>query len=140
MVIIPERTKRMNKVKEIFSNNLNQCLKDKRMTATKVARKIDVSQVTLSDWRIGNKFPRTDKLTQLAEVLDKPIHWFFEEEHETKEVKAMTPIEVIAEALKELNRTIDNQNEIISAEIGLLADKLERNNELLQSIAKQVAK
>lgn len=52
----------------------------------------------------------------------------------------MTPIEVIAEALKELNRTIDNQNEIISAEIGLLADKLERNNELLQIIAEQLAK
>lgn len=135
----------MNKVKGIFSKNLNQCLKDKRMTATALAKKIGVSQVTLSDWRIGNKFPRTDKLTQLAEVLGKSIHWFFEEEHEepqevTKEVRALTTIEVIAEALKELNKTIDNQNEIISAEIGLLGDKLERNNELLQIIAEQVAK
>lgn len=131
----------MNKVKEIFSNNLNQCLKDKKMTAIELAKKIDVSTVTLSDWRIGNKFPRSDRLNQLADVLEKPIYWFFEEEHEeTKEVKALTPIEVIAETLKELNRTIDNQNEIISAEIGLLADKLDRNNELLQIIAEQVAK
>lgn len=128
-VIIPERTKRMNKVKEIFSKNLNQCLKDKKMTASEVAKKINVSRTIVCQWRSGNKFPRSNQLEQLAEALEKPIHWFFEEEHkqqeETKEVKALTPIEVIAEALKELNRTIDNQNEIISAEIGLLADKLE---------------
>lgn len=143
-VIIPERTKRMNKVKEIFSKNLNQCLKDKKITATEVAKKIKVSRATISDWCNEKKAPRFDKIEQLAEVLEKPIHWFFEEEHkqqeETKKVKALTPIEVIAEELKELNRTIDNQNEIISAEIGLLGDKLERNNELLQIIAENVAK
>lgn len=134
----------MNKVKEIFSNNLNQCLKDKKMTASEVAKKINVSRTIVCQWRLGNKFPRSNQLEQLAEVLGKSIHWFFEEEHEqqeeTKEVKALTPIEVIAEALKELNRTIDSQNEIISAEIGLLGDKLERNNELLQIIAENVAK
>ena len=134
----------MNKVKEIFSKNLNQCLKDKKITATEVAKKIKVSRTAISDWCNEKKAPRFDKIEQLAEVLEKPIHWFFEEEHkqqeETKKVKALTPIEVIAEALKELNRTIDNQNEIISAEIGLLGDKLERNNALLQIIAENVAK
>lgn len=134
----------MNKVNEIFSKNLNQCLKDKRMTATDVAKKMNIQKSTVSEWRTNNRFPRSNQLEQLAEVLEKPIHWFFEEEHkqqeETKKVKALTPIEVIAEALKELNRTIDNQNEIISAEIGLLGDKLERNNELLQIIAENVAK
>lgn len=143
-VIIPERTKRMNKVNEIFSNNLNQCLKNKKMTASALAKKMSIQKSTVSEWRTNNRFPRSNQLEQLAEVLEKPIHWFFEEEHkqqeETKKVKALTPIEVIAEALKELNRTIDNQNEIISAEIGLLADKLERNNELLQIIAEQLAK
>ena len=49
-VIIPERTKRMNKVKEIFSKNLNQCLKDKKITAIEVAKKIKVSRATISDW------------------------------------------------------------------------------------------
>lgn len=134
----------MNKVNEIFSNNLNQCLKDKKMTASALAKKMSIQKSTVSEWRTNNRFPRNNQLEQLAEVLEKPIHWFFEEEHEpqeeTKEVKALTPIEVIAEALKELNRTIDNQNEIISAEIGLLGDKLERNNELLQIIAENVAK
>lgn len=134
----------MNKVNEIFSNNLNQCLKDKKMTASALAKKMSIQKSTVSEWRTNNRFPRSNQLEQLAEVLEKPIHWFFEEEHkqqeETKKVKALTPIEVIAEALKELNRTIDSQNEIISAEIGLLGDKLERNNELLQIIAEQVAK
>lgn len=134
----------MNKVNEIFSNNLNQCLKDKKMTASALAKKMSIQKSTVSEWRTNNRFPRSNQLEQLAEVLEKPIHWFFEEEHkqqeETKKVKALTPIEVIAEALKELNRTIDNQNEIISAEIGLLGDKLERNNELLQIIAENVAK
>lgn len=134
----------MNKVNEIFSNNLNQCLKDKKMTATEVAKKMNISIAVVCQWRKAQRFPRSNQLEQLAEVLEKPIHWFFEEEHkqqeETKKVKALTPIEVIAEALKELNRTIDSQNEIISAEIGLLADKLERNNELLQIIAEQLAK
>lgn len=134
----------MNKVNEIFSKNLNQCLKDKRMTATDVAKKMNIQKSTVSEWRTNNRFTRSNQLEQLAEVLEKPIHWFFEEEHEpqeeTKKVKTLTPIEVIAEALKELNRTIDSQNEIISAEIGLLGDKLERNNELLQIIAENVAK
>lgn len=134
----------MNKVNEIFSNNLNQCLKDKKMTASALAKKMSIQKSTVSEWRTNNRFPRSNQLEQLAEVLEKPIHWFFEEEHkqqeETKKVKALTPIEVIAEALKELNRTIDNQNEIISAEIGLLGDKLERNNELLQIIVENVAK
>lgn len=134
----------MNKVNGIFSNNLNQCLKDKKMTASALAKKMSIQKSTVSEWRTNNRFPRSNQLEQLAEVLEKPIHWFFEEEHEqqeeTKKVKALTPIEVIAEALKELNRTIDNQNEIISAEIGLLSDKLERNNELLQIIAEQLAK
>lgn len=139
-----ERTKRMDKVKEIFYKNFNQCLIDKKMTATEVAGKINVSIAVVCQWRKAKRFPRSNQLEQLAEVLEKPIYWFFEEEHEpqeeTKEVKALTPIEVIAEALKELNRTIDNQNEIISAEIGLLGDKLDRHNELLQFIAEQVAK
>lgn len=134
----------MNKVNEIFSNNLNQCLKDKKMTASALAKKMSIQKSTVSEWRANNRFPRSNQLEQLAEVLGKSIHWFFEEEHEqqeeTKEVKALTPIEVIAEALKELNRTIGNQNEIISAEIGLLCDKLDRHNELLQFIAEQVAK
>lgn len=134
----------MNKVNEIFSNNLNQCLKDKKMTASALAKKMSIQKSTVSEWRTNNRLPRSNQLEQLAEVLEKPIHWFFEEEHkqqeETKKVKALTPIEVIAEALKELNRTIDNQNEIISAEIGLLGDKLERNNELLQIIVENVAK
>lgn len=95
----------MNKVNEIFSKNLNQCLKDKRMTATEAAKKINVSKSIVCQWRKAQRFPRSNQLEQLAKVLEKPIHWFFEEEHEpqeeTKEVRALTPIEVVAEALKE---------------------------------------
>lgn len=128
----------MNKVNEIFSKNLNQCLKDKKMTATEVAKKMNASKSIVCQWRKAQRFPRSNQLEQLAKVLEKPIHWFFEEEHEpqeeTKEVRALTPIEVVAEALKELNETIDNQNEIISAEIGALADKLNETNMALQQI------
>lgn len=134
----------MNKVKEIFTKNFNQCLIDKKMTATEIAEKMNVSTATVCQWRKAQRFPRSNQLEQLAKVLEKPIRWFFEEEHkqqeETKKVKALTPIEVMAEALKELNRTIDNQNEIISAEIGLLGDKLDRHNELLQLIADFIAR
>ena len=130
----------MNKVNEIFSKNLNQCLKDKKMTASALAKKMSIQKSTVSEWRTNNRFPRSNQLEQLAKVLEKPIHWFFEEEHEpqqeeTKEVKALTLIEVVAEALKELNETIDNQNEIISAEIGALADKLNDTNIALKQIA-----
>ena len=109
------------------------------MTATEAAKKINVSKSIVCQWRKAQRFPRSNQLEQLAKVLEKPIHWFFEEEHEpqeeTKEVRALTPIEVVAEALKELNETIDNQNEIISAEIGALADKLNDTNIALQQIA-----
>ena len=126
----------MNKVNEIFSKNLNQCLKDKKMTASALAKKMSIQKSTVSEWRTNNRFPRSNQLEQLAKVLEKPIHWFFEEEHkETQEVRALTPIEVVAEALKELNETIDYQNEIISAEIGVLADKLNDTNIALKQIA-----
>lgn len=139
-VIIPERTKRMNNVKEIFSKNLTQCLKSKKMTASALATKMNVSIAVVCQWQKNKRFPRIERIEQLADILEKPMYWFFEEEHEetqeeTQEVKALTPIEVIAETLKELNEIIDNQNEIISAEIGLLADKLNDTNVALQQIA-----
>lgn len=106
------------------------------MTATEVAKKMNVSTAVVCQWRKAQRFPRSNQLEQLAEVLEKPMYRFFEEEHkETQEVRALTPIEVVAEALKELNETIDNQNEIISAEIGALADKLNDTNVALQQIA-----
>ena len=52
----------MNKVNEIFSKNLNQCLKDKRMTATKVAKKLNVSKTTVCQWRKTQRFPRSNQL------------------------------------------------------------------------------
>ena len=44
-------------------------------------------------------------------------------------------IETLIAAIEALNETIDCQKEIISAEIGLLADKLNDTNVALQQIA-----
>lgn len=68
-VIIPERTKRMNKVKGIFSKNLNQCLKDKKMTATEVAKKMNVSIAVVCQWRKAQRFPRSNQLERNNELL-----------------------------------------------------------------------
>lgn len=56
--------------KAIFASNLKHFMKMRNKTQIDIAEQLDVSQSTVSDWINGNKYPRIDKLQQLADYFD----------------------------------------------------------------------
>ena len=56
-------------VKEIFAKNLRYLMEAKGITQADICRALDVSSATVSDWCSGKKYPRTDKIQHLAELL-----------------------------------------------------------------------
>ena len=57
-------------IKEIFIKNLRYLMEAKGVTQADICREIGVSSATVSDWCNGKKFPRTDKLQRIAELLN----------------------------------------------------------------------
>ena len=55
-------------VKEIFAKNLRYLMDAKGITQADICRALDVSSATVSDWCSGKKYPRTDRIQQLAEM------------------------------------------------------------------------
>ena len=53
--------------KEVFANHLKLYMKMKNRTQVDIANQLNVSQSTVSDWINGNKYPRIDRLQQLAD-------------------------------------------------------------------------
>ena len=56
-------------VKEIFAKNLNYFMEKTGKTQADICRVLGVSSATASDWCAGKKYPRTDKIQQLADLL-----------------------------------------------------------------------
>lgn len=56
-------------VKEIFAKNLRYLMDAKGITQADICRALNVSSATVSDWCSGKKYPRTDKIQHLAELL-----------------------------------------------------------------------
>ena len=54
---------------KIFSDNLNYWLNERGKTQADLARHLNVSTATTSDWCNENKIPRTDKLVQISRWL-----------------------------------------------------------------------
>ena len=52
---------------EIFKRNFNRYLKASGKKQVEVARYVDVSNSTISDWKAGRAYPRIDKVQLLAE-------------------------------------------------------------------------
>lgn len=57
-------------IKEIFIKNLRYLMEAKEVTQADICRELGVSSATVSDWCNGKKFPRTDKLQRIAELLN----------------------------------------------------------------------
>lgn len=56
-------------IKEIFSKNLNYFMEKTGIRQADICKALGVSSATASDWCSGKKFPRTDTLQQLADLL-----------------------------------------------------------------------
>ena len=56
-------------IKEIFSKNLNYFMEKTGIRQADICKALGVSSATASDWCSGKKFPRTDTLQQIADLL-----------------------------------------------------------------------
>ena len=61
---------------EEFSIRLKNKLKEKNITQSELARRIDVSDTTISRYVTGTARPRTLLLNRIAVVLDCPVRYF----------------------------------------------------------------
>jgi len=56
-------------IKEIFAKNLAYFMAKTGTNQSDICKALGVSSATVSDWCNGNKYPRTDKLQKLADLL-----------------------------------------------------------------------
>lgn len=92
-------------LRKLFSINLQECLKNSGLTMLELAKKIKVSQATISDWCNGKKAPRFDKIEQLANFFNVPATYFFNnaiDEDDYKHIKNSR--------LYEIEHYIDSKN------------------------------
>lgn len=66
----------MNK---ISYNKFNELLKQRHLKAIDVARGIGIYSGKLSDWKTGRSTPKLDKLQKIADFLNVPVSYFFED-------------------------------------------------------------
>lgn len=67
-------------LKKLFSSKLLEILQNSGLTMAELAKKIGVSQATISDWCNGKKAPRFDKIEQLAKFFNVSPTYFFNDE------------------------------------------------------------
>ena len=60
-------TQGSDKLKSIFSSNLKNYMKKKDMNTADLARALSYSFTTVSDWVNGKKYPRMDKVQEIAD-------------------------------------------------------------------------
>lgn len=54
-------------------HNFSRLIKQRKITAYRVAKETGISQSTLSDWKNGKSTPKVDKLMKIADYLNVPL-------------------------------------------------------------------
>lgn len=91
----------MKTMKEIFSVNLRDQLYLKRMSQSELAKKLDVTEASVSKWVQGSSIPRAKKMDEICRVLKCSIDDLTIDH--TKIVE-LAPEDVMAEELRENTR------------------------------------
>lgn len=88
----------MKTMKEIFAENLRNQLYLNRMSQSELARKLNVTEASVSKWVQGSSIPRTKKFEELCKVLKCTIDDLTVDQSRTVE---LAPEDVMAEELRE---------------------------------------
>ncbi|EAW2933659.1 hypothetical protein DQ783_18210 [Salmonella enterica subsp. enterica serovar Newport] len=73
---------------EIFKERLLEVFAETGSSQSALARQLNVTQQTVQQWCVGRTQPRADVLDRLAEVVGKPVYWFFTPKDTQKSVPA----------------------------------------------------
>lgn len=63
-----------------FSYRLKRAIVDSGLKQKELAKRIGVSEITISRYCAGTQVPAQDKLAAIAQELARPVSWFFGEE------------------------------------------------------------
>jgi transcriptional regulator with XRE-family HTH domain len=63
-----------------FGENLKQSRNENHLTQEMLAELLDVSRQAVSKWELGNGYPKIEKLTDLAKILNISLDRLFAEE------------------------------------------------------------
>lgn len=62
---------------KVFSERLKTLRKEKKLTQTELASKLDISQKSYSNWESGKAEPTLDNIIKLADLLEVSLDWLF---------------------------------------------------------------
>ena len=105
--------------KEIFAKNLNRYLGLSGKTQTEVAKFVNVSKGTFSDWMSGRAYPRMDKVQLLAQYFGIQMSDLVDDENNNKKKK-----EGDQEILDLFHKVPEDKREFVLAMIRSVADNL----------------
>lgn len=104
-------------LRKLFSRKLQECLQNSGLTMAELAKKIGVSQATISDWCNGKKAPRFDKIEQLAKFFNVSPTYFFNDEiveYDYKQIKNPRLYEIEYKKQDEVTNHIEAYRKMIS--------------------------
>lgn len=58
-------------------DRIKQAREIKKLTQKQLAEKVGVSEVTISRWESGERIPKATYLSNLSNVLDVPVGYFY---------------------------------------------------------------
>lgn len=90
--------------KKIFSQNLNKHMRIHGKTRSQIAKDLNVSYSTFSDWVSGKKYPRIDKIEMLSDYFGITKSKLIEEENKD-DTYSMDIATEMGRILSELNNT-----------------------------------
>lgn len=111
--------------KEIFARQFQEARKEMGLSQHEMADRLGVSRTVISSWETGRASPLLERLDDIAQVLDKPIAYFFpavgssrQTDIDFSEVAGLMDDTVIGiEALREHVRKVDKA-------LGLMMDAM----------------
>lgn len=77
----------MNEAKNFFSKNLEFLRKEKNMTQTELANKINVDQTTIGRWEDGNREPTVGNVANIANVFNVSIPDLLDKDLSNEDIK-----------------------------------------------------
>lgn len=91
----------MNSQKNFFSKNLSFLRKEKNMTQSELANKINVDQTTIGRWEDGNREPTVGNVANIADVFNVTIPDLLDKDL-SKENRSFNELEILFDKHKDI--------------------------------------
>lgn len=100
-----------------FTKKLKMAMAEQYITQTELARRLGISQASVSAWLHDKSKPEFDLLEKIAQATNKPINYFFADDSITQNIKGNhnvqqntngQELELIKAKMEVLQKTLEN--------------------------------